>query len=56
MNKLKYKNAVLYFIKHCNGNNQPLDYEKLSQLLYYLDFINYRDRKKSITGDFYIHL
>ena len=56
MNKQKYKNAILYFIKYHNKNNHSLDYEKLSQLLYYLDFINYRDKKESITGDFYIHL
>lgn len=53
LNKSKYKNAILYFIKYCN--NQYLGDTKLNKLLYYLDFINYRDRKKSVTGDFYIH-
>ncbi len=53
LNKPKYKNAILYFIKYCN--NQYLGDTKLNKLLYYLDFINYRDRKKSVTGDFYIH-
>ncbi|MEA2092439.1 MAG: Panacea domain-containing protein [Patescibacteria group bacterium] len=53
LNKPKYKNAILYFIKYCN--NQYLGDTKLNKLLYYLDFINYRDRKKSVTGDFYVH-
>jgi len=53
LNKSKYKNAILYFIKYCN--NQYLGDTKLNKLLYYLDFINYRDRKKPVTGDFYIH-
>jgi len=53
LNKSKYKNAVLYFIKYCN--NQYLGDTKLNKLFYYLDFINYRDRKESVTGDFYIH-
>lgn len=52
INKLKYKNAILYFIKYCK--NQYLGDTKLNKLLYYLDFINYRDRKKSVTGDLYI--
>lgn len=53
LNEAKYKNAILYFIKYCN--NQYLGDTKLNKLLYYLDFINYRDRKESVTGDFYIH-
>lgn len=53
LNKLKYKNAILYFIKYCN--NKYLGATKLNKLLYYLDFINYRDRKNPVTGDFYIH-
>ena len=28
---------------------------KLNKLLYYLDFIYFRDHKKSVTGDVYIH-
>jgi len=53
LNKSKYKNAVLYFIKYCN--NQYLGLTKLNKLFYYLDFINYRDRKSSVTDDIYIH-
>ena len=49
----KYRNAVLYFIKHCN--NKYLGDTKLNKLLYYLDFVNYRDRGTSVTGDVYYH-
>ncbi len=48
-----YRNAIIYFIKYCN--NQYLHATKLNKLLYYLDFIYYRDHKKSFTGDIYIH-
>lgn len=48
-----YKNAVLFFIKYCN--NQYLHATKLNKLLYYLDFIHFRDHKKPVTGDVYIH-
>lgn len=48
----KYKNAILYFVKECN--NIFLGKTKLNKLLYYLDFISYRDRQKSVTGDVYI--
>jgi uncharacterized phage-associated protein len=48
-----YKNSVLYFIKYCN--NRYLHATKLNKLLYYLDFIYFRDYKKSVTGDIYIH-
>lgn len=48
-----YNNAVLYFIKYCN--NQYLHKTKLNKLLYYLDFIYFRDHKKPVTGDIYIH-
>ncbi|MDD9867891.1 MAG: Panacea domain-containing protein [Candidatus Campbellbacteria bacterium] len=54
VNIKKYENAVLYFIKHCN--NEYLGDTKLMKLLYYLDFANYRDTKKSVTGDIYRHL
>ncbi len=47
----KYKNAVLYFIKKCN--NSFLGATKLNKLVYYLDFLSYRDRKKSVTNDVY---
>lgn len=53
LNKSKYKNAILYLLKYCN--NEHLGKTKLNKLLYYLDFISYRDRGKSITGDVYIH-
>ncbi len=52
-NERIYKNAVLYFIKYCN--NQYLHATKLNKLLYYLDFIYFRDHQKSVTGDKYIH-
>lgn len=53
LNKEKYENAVLYFLKYCN--NQYLGATKLNKLLYYLDFVSYRDRQQSITGDVYVH-
>lgn len=53
INERLYRNAVLYFIKYCN--NQYLHETKLNKLLYYLDFISFRDSKKSVTGDIYIH-
>lgn len=53
INKSKYRNAILYFVKYCN--NQYLGATKLNKLLYYLDFISFRDRKRSVTGDIYIH-
>jgi uncharacterized phage-associated protein len=53
LNAAKYNNAILYLLKYCN--NRYLGATKLNKLLYYLDFISYRDRKKSVTGDWYIH-
>jgi len=53
LNERVYRNAVLYFIKYCN--NQYLHATKLNKLLYYLDFIYFRDHKKSVTGDVYTH-
>ena len=53
INESIYKNAVLYFIKYCN--NQYLHPTKLNKLLYYLDFIHFRDNKTSVTGDVYMH-
>ncbi len=53
INERIYKNAILYFIKYCN--NQYFHKTKLNKLLYYLDFVFYRDHKKSVTGDIYIH-
>ncbi len=52
INKNKYFASVLYFIK----NSSPsLGKVKLNKLLYYLDFVSYRDRKQSVTKDTYIH-
>lgn len=53
VNNEKYLNAILYFVKYCN--NQYLGATKLNKLLYYLDFISFRDRKNSVTGDVYLH-
>lgn len=53
VNESLYKSAVLYFIKYCN--NQYLGKTKLNKLLYYLDFISFRDNKAPVTGDIYIH-
>lgn len=53
INQDKYDNAVLYFVKYCN--NCYLGATKLNKLLYYLDFISYRDTKNQVTGDVYIH-
>lgn len=50
----KYANALLYFIKYCN--NEFLGVTKLNKLMYYLDFISYRDRKQTVTGDEYLHV
>jgi len=51
LNQEKYKNAVLYY-SH-NLNRFQLGRTKLAKLLYYLDFINYRDEKETVTGDIY---
>ena len=51
--KKQYENAILYFLKYCN--NQHLGKTKLNKLLYYLDFISFRDRKQAVTGDIYLH-
>lgn len=53
INEEKYRNAILFFIKYCN--NQYLGATKLNKLLYYLDFISFRDNKESVTNDIYIH-
>ena len=50
----KYKNAILYFIRYCN--NRYLGDTKMNKLLYYFDFVHYRKRSKSVTGDRYCHL
>ena len=53
LNKKKYHNAILYFVQNCNNNK--LGATKLNKLVYYLDFVNYRDNNKSVTGDEYIN-
>ena len=53
INKGKYYSSILYFVKYCN--NRYLGATKLNKLLYYLDFIAFRDQKESVTGDIYIH-
>src|SRR5262245_59360070 len=54
LNRQKYENALLFFMEHCS--NQYLGKVKLNKLLYYFDFISFRDRKTSITNDRYVHL
>lgn len=54
INRKKYVNAILYFLQNCNNNY--LGATKLNKLMYYLDFVSYRDREKSVTGDRYLHL
>lgn len=54
INREKYINALLYFISECG--NEKLGITKLNKLFYYLDFISYRDKKESITGETYVHL
>jgi len=54
INNNKYINALLYFITECG--NEKLGIMKLNKLFYYLDFISYRDRAQSITGETYLHL
>ena len=49
----KYKNSILYFLNFCN--NQYLGSTKLNKLMYYLDFVSYRDRRKPVSGDSYLH-
>ena len=54
INQAKYENAILCFVQNCNS--QYLGAIKLYKLLYYLDFLNYRDRGESVTGDDYYHM
>ena len=53
VNEREYKGALLFFIKYCN--NKYLHATKLNKLMYYFDFISFRDEGKSATGDIYIH-
>ena len=52
INKEKYNNLFLYFVKNCNTKN--LGKTKLNKLIYYADFLSYRDLGKPMTGDVYI--
>lgn len=54
LNRDKYTNALLYFITECG--NEKLGIMKLNKLFYYLDFVSFRDRGVSITGETYMHL
>lgn len=54
LNRDKYTNALLYFITECG--NEHLGITKLNKLFYYLDFISYRDRGLSVTGETYMRL
>ena len=54
LQQAKYENAILYFVQHCN--NHYLGATKLNKLLYYLDFLHYRDEGATVTGDEYVHL
>ena len=53
LNQEKYDNTFLFFLRNCN--NKYLGATKLNKLLYYFDFISFRDRNKTVTGDIYIH-
>lgn len=54
LNKEKYINALVYFVSKCG--NEKLGITKLNKLFYYLDFISFRDRKISVTGETYVRL
>lgn len=54
LDRAKYLNALVYFVANCG--NEKLGIMKLNKLFYYLDFISYRDRNKSVTGETYMHL
>jgi hypothetical protein len=54
LNRDKYTNALLFFITECG--NEHLGIMRLNKLFYYLDFVSYRDRQKSVTGETYKHL
>jgi len=47
----KYENAILYFAKYLSSHQ--LGKTKLAKLLYYLDFISYRDLGQSVTNTLY---
>lgn len=47
----KYEQVILYFINNISKN--AIGKTKLVKLLYYFDFIHYRDHGKSVTGAHY---
>ncbi len=51
LNKEKYINALLFLVSNCG--NEKLGIVKLNKLFYYLDFISFRDRGESVTGEVY---
>ena len=53
INHEKYKNALLFFLNNCSGE---VGITKLNKLFYYLDFISYRDRGQSVTGETYLSM
>jgi len=54
LNIEKYKNALAYLVGKCG--NEKLGIMKLNKIFYYLDFISYRDRSVTVTGETYLHL
>lgn len=51
INKEKYKAAILRIVNRTN--KLQLGTTKLAKMLYYLDFINYRDNETTVTGENY---
>ena len=51
-NEEKFRNAVLFFLNHCN--NAKLGKTKLLKLFYFLDFGFYQKYKRSLTGSTYV--
>lgn len=54
LNKEKYINALVFLVSNCG--NKKLGIVKLNKLFYYLDFISFRDRGHSVTGEIYKRL
>ena len=52
LNETKYKNAILYLSKNCNGG-RVWGKKKMYKLLYFLDFDFFEKYEKPITGDIY---
>lgn len=51
INKEKYKAAILMIVNRTN--KLQLGTTKLAKMLYYLDFINYRENETTVTGEKY---